>query len=232
MLKGVLVLREQHDQFWEIIEILHEASALPHVMIIGSWAEYLYQESGTLADYKTNFKTRDLDLLIPNIRKPREAINLPNIFKEHDYIIDYAQDGQIKIFRSPALELEFLVTEKGRGQIEPYITHLGVKAVGLRSLSLLMENKIPLTVKHFIINVPTPEAYVLHKMMINPKRSVEKQEKDTQSIMHLVNNHYKNNKELMDKLLLLYKNLSHAEKKKVNEFCYTHFLDWLTERLV
>lgn len=28
--------------FWEIIDVLSQSSLLPHIMVIGSWAEYLY----------------------------------------------------------------------------------------------------------------------------------------------------------------------------------------------
>jgi hypothetical protein len=59
--------------FWEIIETLDKCGALPHLMIAGSWAEYIYSES--LGDgVRAGFRTRDIDIVILNIRKPAEKL--------------------------------------------------------------------------------------------------------------------------------------------------------------
>ena len=38
------MIKEQEDVFWKIIRILDELKILSHIMIIGSWAEYLYKD--------------------------------------------------------------------------------------------------------------------------------------------------------------------------------------------
>ena len=57
---------DQQSAFWDIIEVFNCEGLLPHVMIIGSWAEFLYQhhmDSG----FAANLKTRDVDFLYYNL---------------------------------------------------------------------------------------------------------------------------------------------------------------------
>jgi len=35
---------EQEKEFWNIIEAFKAEGLLPYVMLIGSWAEYIYQD--------------------------------------------------------------------------------------------------------------------------------------------------------------------------------------------
>jgi len=65
----------QKQAFHELIEVLHELGLLSHLMVVGSWAEYLY----TLyydAEYVPNIRTLDVDLLYRNINLPRETVNI------------------------------------------------------------------------------------------------------------------------------------------------------------
>ena len=66
-----------YQGFWRLLGLMHDAGALPHVLIIGSWAEYLYAQSGLLPGYVANLRTLDIDFLIRNQRKPRTMVNLP-----------------------------------------------------------------------------------------------------------------------------------------------------------
>lgn len=60
---------DQELAFWETIKILDEKHVLPCVMVIGSWAEYIYSYYFE-SNYQPNIRTRDVDFLYPNIRKP------------------------------------------------------------------------------------------------------------------------------------------------------------------
>ena len=62
--------------FWETIKVLSKNEVLKHVVLIGSWAEYIYEESGLLKNFEANLKTKDIDFLIRNINKPRKKINI------------------------------------------------------------------------------------------------------------------------------------------------------------
>ena len=55
---------KQYIEFWKFIGILHQADLLRHLILIGSWAEYIYAQSGILPGYDANLRTLDVDFLI------------------------------------------------------------------------------------------------------------------------------------------------------------------------
>ena len=67
---------EQSLLFWDTLRILQEAGALEHLIIIGSWADYIYEQEGVLDGFSSGIKTRDVDFLIPNLRKPRTKVDM------------------------------------------------------------------------------------------------------------------------------------------------------------
>ena len=73
------MLKVQEEYFWEMIDILDELKVLPNIMIIGSWAEYLFPVLFD-SDFIPNIHTRDVDLFYRNI-------NLPNTSYGEDYAL-------------------------------------------------------------------------------------------------------------------------------------------------
>jgi len=63
-------------------------------------------------------------------------------------------------------------------------TSMGVYAQALRHLSPMLNNTIAIELFDFSITVPSPESYVIHKMIINKDRGVKK-EKDQETINSL-----------------------------------------------
>jgi len=162
--------------FWETIKILDNNKVLEHVVLIGSWAEYIYEKSGFLRNFEANLKTRDIDFLIRNINKPREGIKL-----------------------------------------EPYeVPSFGIKAEGLRNTNLLIDNIAVIEVKNIKIAVPTPQAYLLQKIIINNQRK-NKAEKDYLGIENLLENIKVSDLEFQ-KLKDLYTILTKKQKKIIRKF--------------
>ncbi len=175
--------------FWETIETLDKNKVLEHVILIGSWAEYIYEISSYLKDFEANLKTKDIDFLIKNINKPSKRINIVEILEKEGYetSIDYIS-GIYKFFKGKDLEIEFLVREIGKGQLEPYkVPSLGIRAEGLRHTDLLVRNAITIDIRSMKINVPTPQAYLLQKIIINKQRR-NKAQKDYLGIENLLEN--------------------------------------------
>jgi hypothetical protein len=208
------------DIFWETIDTLNAAGALRDVVLIGSWAEYLYQESGILDSFRAHIRTRDLDVLIPNIRRPAPKVDLYKEFKERLYLpIINPHNGLTKFDKSGELEVEFLVRELGAGQVQPYkVESLNVTAQGLRNLEILLEHSVILNVKSYNIRVPSPQAYILHKMVINNDRSPQKKVKDIQAIQNLLET-LQNVPAEMENLKLVYDKLTTKQCGKVRAFC-------------
>ena len=56
----------QKASFHEILTILSEHGLLDHLILIGSWAEFIYETSGILGTFEANLRTRDYDFFVPN----------------------------------------------------------------------------------------------------------------------------------------------------------------------
>ena len=201
-----------YQAFWKFIMLLHDNDLLQYVEVVGSWCEYLYAQSGYLPDFTASLRTLDVDFLIKNLRRPAKKANLLTIAADNGYTIDHDYlTGTTKIYTPDLMEIEFLIEQKGSG-VEPVLeTNIGVTAQALHHMHVLKEFSIDLNVFDMDITVPVPEAYVIHKIIINEQRG-KKSEKDKQSIEHLMP--YLNK----DKFEEITETLSKAEKKTVEKY--------------
>lgn len=179
-------MMEDYRSFWKFIELLGDNKILPHILIIGSWAEYLIQQAGILPDYQSNLKTLDIDVLIKNKNMPLLQKSLLNIAESAGYLINHDRlTGASKIYMvDDSLEIEFLIGQRGSGETQILSTNLGVNAQALRHIDILTRNEIKVELFGFTINIPEPAAYVIHKMVINKTRK-GKAEKDKESIFNM-----------------------------------------------
>ena len=211
--------------FWETIKIFKKNNVLEHVVLIGSWAEYIFEVSDYLKDFKANIKTKDIDFLIKNINKPKEGINIVDILEEEGYetSIDYIS-GIFKFYKGKDLEIEFIVREIGKGKSEPYIVpSFGIKAEGLRHTDLLIRNTVNIEIKNIEIIVPTPQAYLLQKIIINNQRK-NKADKDYLGIENLLENIKRSSREYK-KLRNLYITLTKKQKNSIDIFLNENLFD-------
>ena len=175
-----------YQAFWKFIKLLHDNNLLEHVIVIGSWCEYIYAQSGILPDYSTMLRTLDIDFLIKNMRKPSEKVNLSTIAQQNGYTVDYdVMNETTKIYTPDLMEIEFLIEQKGAG-IEPVIkTNLGVNAQALHHVGMLKQHTITVSLFDMDITVPIPEAYAVHKVIINESRG-KKSEKDMNAVQNIL----------------------------------------------
>lgn len=204
---------EQQKEVLELLKLLHDNDILSHVVLIGSWAEYIYAQAGVLPGYTMTLRTIDIDFLIKNQRRPIEPIRLPALAKGEGYSVAYdILMGTTKIFTPAGLEVEFLIPQKGSGANRVLETNLGVNAQALRHLGAIVDNSLTVNFLGMELQVPCPEIYVLTKIIINSDRRSEKQRKDLNSIIKLL--------PYIDfqKLDSLYASSTKSEKNKVQEF--------------
>lgn len=204
---------EQQKEVLHFLKLLDDNNVLDHVIVTGSWAEYVYAQGGVLPGYNLTLRTIDMDFLVKNMRKPAEPVSIPMIAKSNGYSIshDLLLDTT-KIFSPGGLEIEFLISQMGQGDTDILKTNLGVNAQALRHMEGLVRHTLTVDLLGLKVQVPCPEMYVLHKIIINPDRKPEKQEKDRHSVTRLLP--YIS----FDKLNLLYDELTKKEKKRVREF--------------
>ena len=206
----------QQKEFLRFLQFLDDCGVLEHIIVCGSWAEFVYAQTGLLPGFTLLLRTLDIDFLIRNIRKPPTPVNLVALAKERGYTFD--KDllfGTTKMFTPNGMEIEFLIAQKGSG-VDPVLkTNLGVHAQALRHLEILGNNVVVTDFLGLEVRVPEPEAYMLHKMVINRERTPAKQRKDARSVWNLIE--FVRAERCAD----LFQGLTKKEKQAVRDFMNT-----------
>lgn len=205
---------EQQKEVLRLLKVLHDNNVLDHVVLVGSWAEYIYAIGGVLPGFTANLRTVDVDFLVKNLRRPTAPIDVASLIREENYEI--AHDvllGTTKFFSTNcSLEVEFLIPKRGSGSEQVLQTNLGVVAQSLWHMTAVVNNAITANVLGMKVQVPCPEIYVLTKMIINDVRSPEKQLKDARSIQKLLP--YLD----YDKFAALFDSSTKKEKNSIHKF--------------
>lgn len=215
--------KEQETAFWQTIKAFDDIGLLPHVMIIGSWAEYFYP-SLFETDFIPNLTTRDIDFFYRNINLPTEKIPVIEKLKEIGYVYDEV-DGVSRFYKEDFLELEFLTRVLGAGtEGRMKINPLGITSEGLRVINILatfpreIEVASPLS-ETFTITIPEPAVYTIQKILTNPIRNPpEKKQKDIAAVKELLY-HIEKSPDHMLKLKEVYKTLSKKQYKVLEQVC-------------
>lgn len=216
----MIIDKRQEKAFWEAIDVFKTTGALPYVMIIGSWAEYLYTHIFT-EGYEPNVRTRDVDCFYPNIRKPGERIYITKAFSEHGF--EYQEDTYTRVGRfikENLLEISFLSRTMGSEQNGPRkIEAFQIYSEGMRDVNILEKYPMHVAVNDYDIVVPEPAVFIMQKLLVYPNRKPEyKREKDIVAINELLP--YVLKSEIhSERLKYIYNVLSDKEQKRVNEVC-------------
>ena len=179
---------KQQEAFWSTIQILDKATALPYVMVIGSWAEYLYTFYFK-TEYVPNIRTRDVDFLYPNIRKPSSPVKLEQMMKEAGFTVTRDTLTEVvKMFKEDLLEIEFLTRQVGAGKnLFTDIHGIGIRGQSIRDVNILSDYPLLISANGYNINVPEPSVYILQKIIINPHRMPpNKRAKDIEAIRNIL----------------------------------------------
>ncbi|MFR3452141.1 MAG: GSU2403 family nucleotidyltransferase fold protein [Collinsella sp.] len=178
-------MNEQQGAFCRILDLIEDAGCMRHVILVGSWAEFVYRESGLIEGFAPNIRTLDVDFLIRNLRKPTPAANLSTMARERGYLVESdILNGTTRLFDTTGLEVEFLIGKVGAELNLPLKPMWGVTAQTLRHMNILSGNSIELPCFEHMVRVPLPEAYAVHKMVINSQRR-GKREKDRRAVLQI-----------------------------------------------
>ena len=61
-------MSSQADELVRFLRVMDEAGCLKHVVLIGSWAEYVWWHADLTEGFRPNIRTLDIDLLVRNMR--------------------------------------------------------------------------------------------------------------------------------------------------------------------
>ena len=205
---------EQEKEFWNIIETFKEEGLLPHVMLIGSWAEYIYQshmESG----FTANLRTTDVDFLYKNLKRPTDKkFEIIKALESKGFACTQNRSsGVVKFVKEDILDIEFLIRVLGKGDPQhQMIPSLGIVGIGLRDVNMLERYPLVIEARGYTLIIPEPEIYVLHKTLISTKRlKPEKREKDLDSVRGLLRHINK------ERMKTMFDKLEKKQKKAIEE---------------
>lgn len=210
----------------DTLVMLSDHCQLDKLILIGSWAEYLYEKCSLIDPFISTTKTEDIDFLIPDYRKSYESFDLFKLFREHDFEIDQSRSGLV-CFRKANFEVEFITRQYGKPNSPVTYKPYGFKVEALTHLELLTRNIIRVNFNGLFIDVPDPVAFLFHKMIIHSKRG-NKKEKDKIAINNLIF-YLSENETIFSKAEIIFNQLSKKEKKLITDYIRYNDLnfDWL-----
>ena len=176
---------KQYDVCLSVLRRLEEAGILRRVVLVGSWCLVLYREYFRGVGELHAVRTRDMDFLVPAQGKMVRSVDVPSLLKDLGFIVGFRGEQGAMMLEHPELMIEFLVAERGRGSDKlKYLPELGMNAQPLRFMDIAASKTVLLHFGDVPVTVPHPAAFVLHKLLVVPRRrEAEKKEKDLASAL-------------------------------------------------
>ena len=114
----------------------------------------------------------DADILIPR-RFPRGIkIDVPRILEEIGFITHVDYPSGFHRFVHPELNLEFLTHAGAKSSLSVHdFKQLGLTVQELRYMNIPLQYSMRVVVEGLEINVPEPEAFALHKLIVTTLRN-------------------------------------------------------------
>lgn len=201
-----------------ILNDLNDEGLLKDLILIGSWVEFLYEENNIIEGFSATTKTTDIDFLVPNIHKPRKKVSLPKILKEKGYELKTERLSKVNKFIKDEFEIEFLARQIGKPSNQEKVPSLGIKVETLKHMNVINKNVITVLHNNIKVIVPSPEAFVIGKMIINKDRSEEKKEKDNISINNMLITMMDIDKSMKELNRIYNEDTTKKEKKYIDEY--------------
>lgn len=169
------------DLFLAVIDRFAKGGVLSDIVLVGSWVLPIYRIYFGDAPEIPVLRTTDVDFLVGMPPRIGREFDAPAALSELGFEPHWSLQGDFCKYAHPDMEVEFLVPERGRGiGTAVLVDALHVKAQPLRYLSLAYERSMIVPFRGFHVRVPEPEAFVLLKLLVIPRRKDRaKLEKDS-----------------------------------------------------
>ncbi|MCK4516170.1 MAG: hypothetical protein KAU31_12990 [Spirochaetaceae bacterium] len=158
--------------FLRILRRFDGVGVLQDLVLIGSWVLPVYRHYFEGDPRVPVLRTTDIDILVRRPPRIKTKADIPAVLAEIGLEPVWSPSGDHCKFVHPEIEVEFLTPELGRGDEKSLdIPSLLVKAQPLRYLGLAADNTIHVTYHGLDVRVPSPEAFLLLKFLVIPRRS-------------------------------------------------------------
>ena len=154
----------------DLLRELDKAGLFSHGLLIGSWPMLVYSQHFTLA---YGLVTNDIDFAVNNaVKIPASASeSIPELLERLGYtsVRDYSG---IETFLQGTFEVEFITHRRG-GASPPsvVIPPWKISAQPLPFIDLLFIRPIMVRIDDFSLRIPSPEALMIHKLIIAQRRT-------------------------------------------------------------
>ncbi|MCX5775320.1 MAG: GSU2403 family nucleotidyltransferase fold protein, partial [Firmicutes bacterium] len=164
----------QKDEMVALLKVFDNVGLLPYVVLVGSWAEYFYQEM--LEGFIPSIRTTDIDFYFPRGKKPATKIDVFTELRSIGYLYEENRgDESSRFVKVGGFEIEFL-THPGRDERKIFkIEYADINAICLDKLDIF--NKKGTIVSWaskrvgVTVNLPSPATYIIQKLVINADRT-------------------------------------------------------------
>lgn len=154
----------------DLLREMDKAGFFSHGLLIGSWPMLVYSEYFTLP---YGLATNDIDFAVDNaVKVPATGgETIPQVLERLGYTTVQDYSG-IETFLQGTFEVEFITHRKGgSGPPAVVIPPWKVSAQPLPFIDLLFIRPMTVIIEDFCIRIPSPEALLLHKLIIAQRRT-------------------------------------------------------------
>lgn len=195
----------------DIISFFADANISKNFILVGSWCEFFYQEM--LLGYLSEMRTKDFDFYCDDENFSDARAQVPKGLRESGFWYDEDMGGKSILYNLNNDSVEFLASYSRAGRELANFKEIGIKAERLPYLDIYKNHNVSTEgiLAYGDIRIPTPAAYVMHKIIIHDDRTPEKQEKDDNAV-HLLLRHFR--PEDREEMRTIYNELGKKTRKK------------------
>ena len=196
---------------------------LTDIVLIGSWVLPIYREYFNDAPEIPVLRTTDVDFLVGMPPKVKREFDVPAALSELGFEPEWALQGGYCKYVHPEMEVEFLIPEQGRGAGGSIsVDALQVRAQPLRFLSLAFDRSMVVHYRGYEIRVPEPEAFVLLKLIVIPRRKDRSKARKDAYTARSVGEYLLDNAERKEKLIEVFADLPKGWQQKIRSAAKEH----------
>lgn len=208
--------KNYEEELQDIIKAFGESAILENIIIIGSWATYFYVK--IFEGFIPSIRTLDVDCYVPMVKNISVKKSVKETLKPINYEQIFDTGTEKSKFVSPnGFEIEFLTKFRREQCAIVKIDSMGVNAEQLGNLDIFDNGYIEVDFEGYSVKVASPSAYVMQKILISKKRSIEKYSKDLESLL-LVYEEIRKNELHMSEFIRLVNSLGKRTRKKYNDY--------------
>ena len=209
---------EKFDLLLNVLRDLQNADILRRFVLVGSWCQNFYRHLYGNPVEIPAVRTVDADMLIPKRIPKSVQVSIAQIMEKNNFAVQVDFPSSLYKFIHPELTFEFLTNPGAKPGEEVYrFKQLGITAQELRYMAIPQEHFMTITYKDITLNIPEPEAFTLHKLIVCClRRNPEKATKDAETAKGMLL-FFEDKKHHIKHLHDLYESLPKGWKKRVDE---------------